>query len=495
MAEERRKAKSWGRAPSLAKRFERLNMKESILMENMKHVLVAYSAQFDTTDERDTACLFAAEASTGVGSDSCIRWPPFAESIGAVVYHCDLAEQDLRVAFSVAIFDRSILDGSVMMSSVLQMVMGSGAPEIISCEIRDIFFPMGFIRLFDGPAMNGQDLWQALDFSRTELGMILGAVIRPRTGLLPEQLGDMCRLLWKDCDLIRSDEHHGNQVYCDVQSGIAEVVLAMKASVSTTERPKVFIATLAADDPAEMIARGKHVLKAFGLFAPNCGFQLAGPLTSLGSLTALRRAFPSQFLHYHAAGAVVAHSAGSKRGYSAFVHAKLARILGASSVLVERKVDKAAEKGMTSRQDLAEIVSMLRDDASSGPVFQQGWEGMKQALPVVSGKTNALQLPFFFESVGHSEVLVTTEVSASKRDARPGFASLRAAEEAWKDWHRLRGENDNTTLAKHLIECARTDARLLEAFEEYPDDADMLCPGWRETLNEASAKYRSRRPR
>eukprot|EP00435_Cladocopium_sp_Y103_P059777 s876_g21.t1 len=252
---------------------------------------------------------------------------------------------------------------------------------------------------------------------------------RSKTGLLPEQLGDICRLLWKDCDLIRSDEHHGNQVYCDVQSGIAEVVLAMEAAVSTTERPKLFIATLAADDPAEMIARGKHVLKAFGLFAPNCGFQLAGPLTSLGSLTALRRAFPSQFLHYHAAGAVAAHSAGSKRGYAAFVHAKLARILGASSVLVERKVDTAAEMGMTSCQDLPEIVSMLRDDASSGPVFEQGWEGMKQALPVVSGKLHALQLPFFFESVGHSEVLVTTEVSASKRDARPGFASLRAAEE------------------------------------------------------------------
>eukprot|EP00435_Cladocopium_sp_Y103_P064920 s876_g26.t1 len=113
LTENKTAGRSWGRAPSLAKRFERLNMKESILMENMKHVLVAYSTQFDTTDERDAACLFAAEASTGVGSDSCIRWPPFAESIGAAVYHCDLAEQDLRVAFSVAIFDRSILDGSV----------------------------------------------------------------------------------------------------------------------------------------------------------------------------------------------------------------------------------------------------------------------------------------------------------------------------------------------------------------------------------------------
>jgi len=205
----------------------------------------------------------------------------------------------------------------------------------------------------------------------------------------------------------------------------------MQSATSEFESPKLFLATLAADDPVEMVARGKHVLRMFGLLAPNCGFQLAEPLTSLGALTAVRRAFPSQFLHYHSSGAVAAQSMGNKRGYTAFVHAKLARILGASSVLLETKVEKTTTTMSTSeKQERQELVSMLRQDENDGPVFEQGWEGMKQVLPVISGKIHPLQLPFFFESLGHSEVLVTAEVSASKRDSGPGLSSMRAAEEA-----------------------------------------------------------------
>eukprot|EP00434_Breviolum_minutum_P007035 symbB.v1.2.006206.t1/scaffold355.1/size243294/16 len=291
--------------------------------------------------------------------------------------------------------------------------------------------------------------------------------------LLPDQLGDFCQQLWKDCDLIRSDEHHRNQVYCDVTGGIAEVVEAMQSATSAFESPKLFLATLAADDPVEMVARGKHVLRMFGLLAPNCGFQLAEPLTSPSprvpsvlekkseaslnmrswsldgretrlSITVLALSF------FRSSG-----SAKHGRGYTAFVHAKLARILGASSVLLETKVEETTTMSTSEKQERQELVSMLRQDENDGPVFEQSWEGMKQVLPVISGKIHPLQLPFFFESLGHSEVLVTAEVSASKRDSGPGLSSMRAAEEAWKIWHRQRGEMQDT-LAEYLIEYARS---------------------------------------
>eukprot|EP00439_Symbiodinium_sp_Y106_P041315 s2770_g5.t1 len=68
----------------------------------------------------------------------------------------------------------------VLMSSVLAMALGHESEDILSYEIRDIFFPMGFLRLFDGPAVNGQDLWRSMSRPRKGGGMILGAVLRPR---------------------------------------------------------------------------------------------------------------------------------------------------------------------------------------------------------------------------------------------------------------------------------------------------------------------------
>ncbi|CAE8708641.1 unnamed protein product, partial [Polarella glacialis] len=136
-------------------------------------------------------------------------------------------------------------------------------------------------------------------------------------------------------DLVRSDELHRNQTYCPLQVYVPEVAAAMRKSIEQTGQQKLFVATVAADDPADMVARGRYVLEQFGPLAANCGFQVGGPLASLGALTVLRRAFPAQFLHYHCAGAASVASGRSLRLYSAFVHAKLARILGASGALVE----------------------------------------------------------------------------------------------------------------------------------------------------------------
>ncbi|CAJ1371683.1 unnamed protein product [Effrenium voratum] len=217
----------------------------------------------------------------------------------------------------------------------------------------------------------------------------------------------------------------------------------------------------------------------FGPLAPNCGFQLAGPLASLGTLTALRRAFPNQFLHYHAAGGISAQGVRGKRGYTAFVHAKLARILGASSVLLD--VDACKEASSALKEQSAKVAATLCCDLSTGPVFEQHWESMKQALPVLSGKLHALQLPLLFEVLGHSDVLATTEVSVSRKDSSPGLRSFRTVEKVWRAWHR--GEDrDDARLAQGLIAAARRDSSLLDAFDAFPDDANVLCPGWRQQL-------------
>ncbi|CAE7870076.1 rbcL, partial [Symbiodinium sp. KB8] len=206
----------------------------------------------------------------------------------------------------------------------------------------------------------------------------------------------------------------------------------------------------------------------------------------------MRRAFPAQFLHYHAAGAVEVRGLHSRRSYSAFVHSKLARLLGASSALLEVDLKAATVASLPNpevRQALCEMVGVLRGDDTRGVLFEQQWEGMKQTLPVISGDLHALHLPFLFEALGHSDILLTPTVSYAKKDPTPGARSFRAAEQAWRVW---RDGGSNVSLPEFILDYARSDTDLLQVFKAFPEDADVLCPGWRDQLTDVLAELPGR---
>ena len=83
---------------------------------------------------------------------------------------------------------------------------------------------------------------------------------------------------------------------------------------------------------------------------------------------------------------------------------------------------------------------------------------MGTAVPMVRG--HPLKLPFLLQA-GHSELLVLSEVSASRKDTAPGLASLRAAEEArglgekrlfsWQAWQSWRSPRLKRAKEAHLI--------------------------------------------
>jgi ribulose-bisphosphate carboxylase large chain len=53
-----------------------------------------------------------------------------------------------------------------------------------------------------------------------------------------------------------------------------------------------------------------------------------------GMITTARRQFPNQYLHYHRAGHGAVTSPSAKRGYTAYVLAKMSRLQGASGIHV-----------------------------------------------------------------------------------------------------------------------------------------------------------------
>ncbi|CAE8607771.1 unnamed protein product, partial [Polarella glacialis] len=321
-------------------------------------------------------------------------------------------------------------------------------------------------------------MWRILNRGMSNGGLIVGTIIKPKLGLQPKPFGEACYAFWQGGDFIKNDEPQGNQVFCQMNECIPEVVKAMRAAIKETGSSKLFSANITADDPNEMIARGKYVLSQFGPLGENCAFLVDGYVAGGTAITVARRNFPSQFLHYHRAGHGAITSPQTQRGYTAFVHTKISRVIGASGIHTGTMSFGKMEGDASDKN----IAFMLQDDEADGPYYHQEWEGMKQTTPIISGGMNALRLPAFFENLGHSNVILTAGGGSfgHKDGPKPGAISCRQGEESWKEWKA--GKFGDVSLSDGIIEFAKTHEELKGAFLTFQKDADQIYPGWKEKL-------------
>jgi hypothetical protein len=203
-----------------------------------------------------------------------------------------------------------------------------------------------------------------------------------------------------------------------------------------------------------------------------------GYVTGGTGITVCRRNFPKQFLHYHRAGHGAVTSPQTQRGYTAFVHTKISRVIGASGIHVGtmsfgKMEGDASDKG---------IAFMLQDDIADGPYYTQEWEGMPETTPIISGGMNALRLPAFFQNLGHSNVILTAGGGSfgHKDGPKQGAISCGQGEDAWKQWKA--GMYGEVSLSDGVIEYAKTHEELKGAFLTFQKDADQIYPGWKEKL-------------
>merc|ERR1711972_105989 len=294
----------------------------------------------------------------------------------------------------------------------------------------------------------------------------------------PKPFGEACYAFWQGGDFIKNDEPQGNQVFCQMNECIPEVVKAMRACIKETGESKLFSANITADDPAEMIARAKYAMSQFGPLAENCAFLVDGYVAGGTAVTVARRNFPRQFLHYHRAGHGSVTSPQTQRGYTAFVHTKISRVIGASGIHVGTMSFGKMEGDASDKN----IAYMLQCDEADGPYYHQEWEGKVQTTPIISGGMNALRLPAFFENLGHSNVILTAGGGAfgHKDGPKQGATSCRQGEEAWKLWKA--GTYGDVSLSDGIIEYAKTHEEIKGAFLTFQKDADQIYPGWKEKL-------------
>ncbi|MDM8545631.1 ribulose-bisphosphate carboxylase [Candidatus Venteria ishoeyi] len=450
-------------------RYSDLSLNEENLLADGKHILVAYHMEpAEGYGYLEAAAHFAAESSTGTNVEVSTT-DDFTKGVDALVYFIDEAKGIMKIAYPIDLFDRNVIDGRTMLVSFLTLCIGNnqGMGDIKNSQMRDFYVPPKLMRLFDGPAMDISDMWRMLGRPVENGGYIAGTIIKPKLGLRPEPFAEAAYQFWLGGDFIKNDEPQGNQVFCPMKKVIPLVVDAMNRAQDETGETKLFSANITADDHHEMCARADYILEAFGENASQVAFLVDGYVGGPGMVTTARRNYPGQYLHYHRAGHGAVTSPSSKRGYTAFVLAKMSRLQGASGIHVGTMGYGKMEGDASDKV----IAYMIERDECQGPFYYQKWYGMKPTTPIISGGMNALRLPGFFENLGHGNVINTSGGGSYGHIDSPaaGAASLKQAYDCWKT-------------GADPIEYAKEHKEFARAFESFEHDADALFPGWRDKL-------------
>jgi len=450
-------------------RYANLDLKEKQLIADGRHILCAYHMKpKQGYGYLETAAHFAAESSTGTNV-AVSTTDDFTRGVDALVYAVDEADELMKIAYPVELFDRNIIDGRTMIVSFLTLTIGNnqGMGDVEYAKMHDFYVPPGLLRLYDGPSTTISDLWRVLGRPVVDGGFIVGTIIKPKLGLRPKPFAEAAYEFWLGGDFIKNDEPQGNQLFAPMKTTIPLVADAMRRAQDKTGQAKLFSANITADDPFEIIARGEYVLETFAENANHVAFLIDGYVGGPTAITTARRRFPGQYLHYHRAGHGAVTSPQSKRGYTAFVLSKMARLQGASGI----HTGTMSFGKMEGERGDTDMAYMIQRDSADGPYYHQEWQGMNPTTPIISGGMNALRIPGFLDNLGHSNVILTAGGGSYGHVDGPaaGATSLRQAEQCWKA-----GENP-LVFAKEHREFAR-------AFESFPHDADTLYPEWRQQL-------------
>ncbi len=451
-------------------RYADLSLDEKDLIADGRHVLCAYimKPKAGFGGYLETAAHFAAESSTGTNVEVSTT-DDFTRGVDAIVYEVDEEKEIMKIAYPNDLFDRNITDGKTMVASFLTLAIGNnqGMGDVEYGKMVDFYVPPEMLELYDGPATTISSLWKVLGRPETDGGFIVGTIIKPKLGLRPQPFADAAYQFWIGGDFIKNDEPQGNQPFAPLKETITAVADSMRRAQDDTGQSKLFSANITADDHHEMIARGEFILQAFGENADHVAFLVDGYVAGPAAVTTARRHFPNQYLHYHRAGHGAVTSPQSKRGYTAFVLGKLARLMGASGIHVGT-MSYGKMEGETEDKNIA---YMIERDCADGPFYHQDWHGMKPTTPIISGGMNALRIPGFFKNIGHSNLILTAGGGSYGHIDGPaaGAISLRQGEECWK-------------AGAEPVEFAKDHREFARAFESFPQDADDLYPGWRQAL-------------
>lgn len=403
------------------------------------------------TSLEDIASELAAESSTGsfvkIGTST-----PFSESLDAIVYRIDEAQNLVWVAYPWRIFDRG---GNVQ--NIMTFIAGNifGMSAIKVCKLLDVYFPPQMLIQYDGPSYTIDDMRKYLGIEKRP---IFGTIIKPKIGLTSSEYAELCYDFWSGGgDFVKNDEPQADQDFCPYEKMVQDVRHAMDRVEQETGKTKVHSFNISSPDYDTMLKRADYIQSVMkpGSYA----FLVDGITAGWMAVQTVRRHYPNVFLHFHRAGHGAFTRDENPIGYTVPVLTKFARLAGASGihtgtagvgkmagdahtdVMAAKHALKLYSEGDYFRQVWSEIpekdvdLQIAIQKESEGEDYDNlgYWRIMRKTCPIISGGLNPLLIGKFLDVMGTQDFITTmgAGIHSHPMGTKAGATAVLQAYEAW----------------------------------------------------------------
>lgn len=301
-----------------------------------------------------------------------------------------------------------------------------GLKELDELYMIDLYIPIKYQRLFDGPKFGIKGIRRMLGTLKSKRPHV-GTIVKPKVGLAPKEFAKVAYDAWANgLDLVKDDENLVNQKFCPWQERFELTNQARDKAETKTGELKVYATNITDIDIHKMYERidivNEQGNKLVMLDVFILGFALTKKIVEYAHKKGLA-------VHAHRAGYAAMHR--GKYGYDFRILAKIYRLLGVDQLHIGTGVGKMEGSPIYIRK-LHEILTSNVKSLEYLGFFEQKWhEDIKEVFPVASGGLDAGKVEGIVEVHGKDVVIQAGGgVHGHPKGTKAGAKSMRDAVEA-----------------------------------------------------------------
>ncbi len=354
----------------------------------------------DGVDHIEAAAAVAGESSTATWTICWTDRLTANDKYQAKAYRVDPVPNSPGEFFSYIAYDIDLFEpGSI--SNLTASIIGNvfGFKPLKALRLEDMFFPVAYVKTFDGPPTGIVVERERLDkFGRP----LLGATVKPKLGLSGRSYGRVVyEALKGGLDFTKDDENINSQPFMHWRERFLYVMEAVNKSQAMTGEIKGHYLNVTAATMEDMYERAEF---AKSLGSAIIMIDLVIGYTAIQSMSKWCRK-NDMILHLHRAG----HSTYTRlrsHGVSFRVICKWMRLAGVDHIHAGTVVGKLEGDPRTT----AGYYDILREDyvpmnLENGVFFNQDWASLNKVMPVASGGIHAGQMHELITLLGEDVVL------------------------------------------------------------------------------------------
>ena len=354
----------------------------------------------DGVDHIEAAAAVAGESSTATWTICWTDRLTANDKYQAKAYRVDAVPNSPGEYFSYIAYDIDLFEpGSI--ANLTASIIGNvfGFKPLKALRLEDMFFPVAYVKTFDGPPTGIVVERERLDkFGKP----LLGATVKPKLGLSGRNYGRVVyEALKGGLDFTKDDENINSQPFMHWRERYLYVMEAVNKAQAMSGEIKGHYLNVTAATMEDMYERAEF---AKSLGSAIIMIDLVIGYTAIQSISKWCRR-NDMILHLHRAG----HSTYTRlrsHGVSFRVICKWMRLAGVDHIHAGTVVGKLEGDPRTT----AGYYDILREDhvpmnLENGVFFDQDWASLNKVMPVASGGIHAGQMHQLVTLLGEDVVL------------------------------------------------------------------------------------------